>query len=688
MKNKIQRLVNDVPKYPLRISILSNIVLAVIFMGFMNPHFESNDDSGMSFIAEGIYGEKNAHLVFINIIFGKILKYMYILIPSIKWYTIMQYLFLFVSFSLFAYLLLKNKVRLTRYLLVLFVLIPFSYECYVKLQFTKTAGVLAATGIFALFYTVRYKEKFRFYLLGSMLVIFGSMLRFQSFLIVSLMMCIMGIYELISCNKSESKNIKSFFTNSKMYLISFSITFAAVFFLNFVNTMIYRQNPDWNYFLEYNEARYKLLDYGFPDWETNQDEYEELGFTREDVQMYAYWTFADFDKLSMEKMQDIYNLNQKKTITPGLIKDFLMDFPFRFLKMPMSIIIILVFVYYLVFCQKKKWYVLVYLLLAITGSYFMFYFQGRYTGINRIDVVFLYSMLCSLLILIYTSESKNIKTERNVMLLLCLLCTGGIMIDQYHQVPNEISSVESISRYKNFYTMVSSDDKKLYLENTSSIMHPFAYGIWDVIPQGFSQNRYSLGNWLTASPLTNNVLRKYNIENPFSDMIDNENVYLVNNGGADTELDYLKRNYNDQVKAAHVKSIDGFQVYKIYTEIDKSYGEHLIRYSNNINSDIDTHFSSKDKTYRMEGIAFKKDTNSFLQEFYVDFYNNDTYSHCIIPLTQYQSDLEDLENGKYGKLDQEISMKDFEEGNYLVRVILHVDSENYLISEDVLDEDH
>ena len=81
------------------------------------------------------------------------------------------------------------------------------------------------------------------------------------------------------------------------------------------------------------------------------------------------------------------------------------------------------------------------------------------------------------------------------------------------------------------------------------------------------------------------------------------------------------------------------------------------------------------------GNMYKKNINSFQQEFYIDLYNKSTSSHNLFPLTQFSSDSEDLYNGRYGYVQQDFMTDSLESGKYVIRIILHVDDENYLAAE-------
>lgn len=461
-------------------------------------------------------------------------------------------------------------------LLTLAIVIPFSCECYISLQFTKTAGVLCATGIWGLFFALRYKGTKLSLFTSALLILTGSMLRFQSFLIVCAVMCITGLFVIIENNKNGEKKLKSLYENSKTYIWGFAIIFFLSFTLDAVDKAVYINHK-----------------------------YRQVGYTPEDIQMYSYWTFADPDKLSLDDMKQIYELNRTKKISGKMIADFLQDFPLKLIKMPLMPVVLIMIIYYLLFFRNKKYYVLCYLALVETLGYFYFYYKDRYDNVHRIDVVFLYAITCTMALLISWSSECNIKREPFILCVMGAASVGNIFFLSGNLPQQNITDVNPYV-YQEFYDNLYADTSSLYLESTSSIFYMNAYEMWDVFPEGLSRNQYSLGNWLTNSPITNDILRRYDVRNPFRDLIDNPNVYLIDNYNIDMELSYIKRNYNKDAKAALVKSVHGFLVYKIYTEISDSYGMDLIKESKNIISDVQIGYDSKEKSMIVFGDLYKK----------------------------------------------------------------------------------
>ncbi len=77
---------------------------------FLNPHWITNDDPGMLMIVSGQYsGSPDPHIIFSNIILGKLLAYLFTLNMFINWYTIFHFVILYISLSVISFSILSKS---------------------------------------------------------------------------------------------------------------------------------------------------------------------------------------------------------------------------------------------------------------------------------------------------------------------------------------------------------------------------------------------------------------------------------------------------------------------------------------------------------------------------------------------------------------------------------------------------
>lgn len=84
-------------------------IYCVIQTLFIGSKFGTNDDVGMSQIANGGFtGAPSEHLIFINTVLGFTLKFLYTIIPTIQWYSVLMVCSLVFSLSVFLDALMRQ----------------------------------------------------------------------------------------------------------------------------------------------------------------------------------------------------------------------------------------------------------------------------------------------------------------------------------------------------------------------------------------------------------------------------------------------------------------------------------------------------------------------------------------------------------------------------------------------------
>ena len=113
------------------------------------------------------------------------------------------------------------------------------YFCAI-FNFTRTAALVAIAGYLLIFFYLsdRVNENIFIAISGSILVLFASMLRFESFLMISVFAFGMFLYEVFFSNKSTPfiKMIKS----KIPYFVIFSVLFLAIFSCKELDNIVYQ----------------------------------------------------------------------------------------------------------------------------------------------------------------------------------------------------------------------------------------------------------------------------------------------------------------------------------------------------------------------------------------------------------------------------------------------------------------
>ena len=108
-------------KDKLIVSLLINLTFLFLALLFCDMKYEVSDDFIMDAILSGALGHNyNEHLLFSNILYGYLLKFLYSITKKISWYFVFQVVICFVSLTSLCYIVLKRNNSLIGLILFLF----------------------------------------------------------------------------------------------------------------------------------------------------------------------------------------------------------------------------------------------------------------------------------------------------------------------------------------------------------------------------------------------------------------------------------------------------------------------------------------------------------------------------------------------------------------------------------------
>lgn len=153
------------------------IVLSIVFP----IRFEDNDDITYAWIASGVYsGSPDAHLVFLNALYGSVVAGLYSLLPAVEWYTVLFLFFLSLSAAVCVHRVWTADIpSWERWLAIGLIGLMLTY-CVLRLQFTLVAAATAFAGVVLLCR--------RRWVIGGLLLVLGSLIRFEAAGMIGVMM--------------------------------------------------------------------------------------------------------------------------------------------------------------------------------------------------------------------------------------------------------------------------------------------------------------------------------------------------------------------------------------------------------------------------------------------------------------------------------------------------------------------
>lgn len=540
------------------VALISNLLILGAMAAFMRPSFETNDDIVFAELGSGLRGVKDAHLVFQNYGLGMIYRLLYGVTGRLPWYTIVQYMILFAAFTVVTYVLISRLGEISGLCLFVILACGFGYEGYIHLQFTKTAGIAAAAAVFLLLYLLE-QEKYSWWGIagGILLAVIAYMYREDQFWASCGLMAGAGLLFLFDLRKYRNKKL----CRLGICVLTFGVLLLSVFGVDRWDSSKYR-SAEWKEYQEFNQLRSELLDYGFPDYDSNQEIYEELGISREAYELYKSWNFNDTEKFDTEVMKKLVDLKQKRPLTIRTVTAFLRRFPSDLLRMPMFYFFAVFAVLWLL-CGKKDVCSVISVLaecLLLVAVYFYLYYQGRYM-VNRVDVGLWFSACLVMLWIFSSGEVKYMNTK--VSVLLCMICVVLGQFMMYKDWRLATSSIpEARVSQRAVLETIGTDKEHTYLAKSGMLSEIVCYGPFDRMPENLLDNVYWFGGWECRTPGYTRAMEVHGIINPYRDVVNNENIYLVDDN-IDLTLKYIRQYYAENAQAVFVKTIGNVDVYQI-----------------------------------------------------------------------------------------------------------------------------
>lgn len=538
--------------------LISNLLILGAMAAFMRPSFETNDDIVFAELGSGLRGVKDAHLVFQNYGLGMIYRLLYGVTGRLPWYTIVQYMILFAAFTVVTYVLISRLGEISGLCLFVILACGFGYEGYIHLQFTKTAGIAAAAAVFLLLYLLE-QEKYSWWGIagGILLAVIAYMYREDQFWASCGLMAGAGLLFLFDLRKYRNKKLRRL----GICVLTFGVLLLSVFGVDRWDSSKYR-SAEWKEYQEFNQLRSELLDYGFPDYDSNQEIYEELGISREAYELYKSWNFNDTEKFDTEVMKKLVDLKQKRPLTIRTVTAFIGRFPSDLLRMPMFYFFA-VFALLWILCGKKDVCSVISVLaecLLLVAVYFYLYYQGRYM-VNRVDVGLWFSACLVMLWIFSSGEVRHMNTK--VSVLLCMICVALGQFMMYTDWRLATSSIpEARVSQRAVLETIGTDKEHTYLAKSGMLSEIVCYGPFDRMPENLLDNVYWFGGWECRTPGYTRAMEVHGIINPYRDVVNNENIYLVDDN-IDLTLKYIRQYYAENAEAVFVKTIGNVDVYQI-----------------------------------------------------------------------------------------------------------------------------
>lgn len=645
-------------------AVMLNLGMVLAFSFFYSFSFEAPDDSIMSTILYGGYGYYTPYDVFQNIILTKIITKLIAWFPGVAWYTLAQTITVFVSLTLVTYMVLQQNCKKLRTIIWTMVLIFLWYEFYGKMQFTKTAAIASIAGILLVYEVCMGKSKRKVLttLLAIVMCAVGIMWRAQAFGMVFGVTFAIGLVDLIKCIQSKT------WKRIGVYIVGVCILGILYVGLTRYHNYVYAQNQQWNEYFEFNQYRGVLLDYGWPDYSENKELYDSLGISQEDIDVFDRWNYADPEVFTVDMLKQLVQVKmQTKTPVTKLIREYL---PQVWKHIYESVIFVpwILLIIISMFLQSKKSMPYILYGMVVTLALDVYFLCAGRGLLNRIDVGIV-SANAIVLALIPWDEER----EKKIYPAIVAASIGFVVLR--FPVSNKIYDYTKQETLKNDVALMNGNQEAIYYteEYTVDEYEKTTAGMWERPEIGIYSNISRLGGWKYPSPDALGVSAKYGIVNPYKQMVDNPNVYLVCNKKelVDKIEAYIKRHYNSNARAIKRKELGEAKVYQIVTKTPRVDVTTAIEDEKVVGS-ISNISQGENGGLQIKGEIYVPGTNSYNEKIYMRVRNVLTDKTDWFNVTQYcENKAKSITEGQYGGF-----IKEFE--NYSLDDIENLEFEMYV----------
>ncbi len=548
-------------------SVVINLFFLVLCLAFGDIKFGAIDDYFMAAVLTGAHGtDYNPHLLFVNAIYGYALLPLYHLFPKVGWYYVGEMLAVFVSFVAIGYVLLRRCGERWGALLATLFVAMFASDFYLVLQFTQCASILSAAGMLLFGYgVVRHVDSIGPkglqndmlavvpFILGVLLLLWGSVMRWEAFLMGMPFFCVGLLF-----------NIKQCWRSRWIVVAGLAVVFVGAYAMHHFDASLYR-NAEYASYVDIQGPRAALGDGSNYNQNAVYEDLEESGRSGKDYHMLTEWIFYDTETFAADSMRaitDVIGFYRDK-IERGDIPRLLLSALGHSLLSPL-------FWTWFIFC----------LLIFSTNR-----IKFPYLWASLAVILYLMTMLLAMNRLVYRVESgfwlyaavlavplwgrfKYELPRKLVVVAVAVFAlanvftyaTSGELVRDPSSGKSRTITIEDSTDYAQVFAYIDSQPDKMFLLSMNAYMR-FSHHKnppYLTEPIGSYRRTVSFGYWTPYLPEITQTLAEFGITNPVKDVV-HDNVIVINEGRL---ADFLQRHYYDSVAVDTLKVIGEMTFFK------------------------------------------------------------------------------------------------------------------------------
>lgn len=678
--------------------VLVNFLYLVILLLLFEPTAKSDDYDIANLLYGGVDGQYSQFLLYSNVLWGYLLKGLMLLLPNISWYYVLQYILMYCAFCTIYYVFYKKNTKDIAQLLFLIFMIFAGYEFYIRITFSKTSGLLIAAGyVFLLFLIDSGKARVLQWFWGCLLIFIGILIRNEMLKGITLIFFSAFI---IFCYKKIIKKDDKFKKQIFQFVLIVSFLFLVSIISGKLNEFLYNSDKIWGEYISENRARATLVDLGIPDYDFYEEEYKELGVSKNDYTMwFSLANRCDPDILDSEMYGQISNIRESDVLEDvpkierirnafyGLVKYHVANTMFYLL---------LAAVFLFLFIQKKLF---IFIVPCVSSFCVLAYLYLSYLGRIQHHVDASIYMTGAIIILYYI-ETNNEECKVNPKLVILSISlifimfinyfySGFISSSYYATAYGKIDSQkEQFQENLTRLSLLSEDEEHLYVISAyeTNRIYP-CFTVFEPIKKNFYHNIYRTN--MNHIPVFENVLKDFGVKNIWNEITNNNDMSYVVSKSCLSEIPiiqtYIQEHYSSNAKSVLVKQVEDMYIYRF---IDDTFTIDVSQVQDN--SQV---IHTVEKVYDeagnviLDGYAFIEGKDSYAQNIYIQAVNKKTGEYKIFTCLQTENAEfrnGDKYSGKYSAfsatIDREsLKVAKLKKKNVEFNLLLEVDGEIYQI---------
>lgn len=516
------------------LALAISFICFILLKEFVSPVFTLIDDNIIEEILSGKFtGSPDGHIVYIKYTLAYLLSRLYYINSNIPWYGLFLIGCEAASIFFVVFRICSHNIKIYKKVLfsLSFLVVFFSLALngLVFFTYTSVAGLLGSTAIFW-FLTIDENSQKRTLILNYIVFIILYLTAFSIRSNIIIMLSPVLILAVVF--KFKRSLLKKF-----LFLgLALVISLAAILV---VEKSAY-SSEEWKYYMEFNNARTAVYETkGIINYQENIETFNELGISKELHQLYIgyYFNFGiNTDDNALTKLTEI--VKQPETNLLNKLFDILFGDTY---KITTYVFLFLYFLPLVFFIVKKKYKEVIFLLaLLLFISLPMFYMIFVKKFVFRVGISCFYAGLMFITALLIQSKIK-----KSVWVLIGVGILFGLTA-QILETKKDFNSghyfLSSLEREAIKDWCEANPENIYFITNNmyvdfGTLINPKSSGLINCTSLGMG--------WIARSPLVDEKLLEFGIENIETGLIENDNAYIITYQGnkIETLINYYQSEF-------------------------------------------------------------------------------------------------------------------------------------------------